>query len=135
MINLAAMRLFQFKANNGSPAVSTYPIGIGSTERPSPTGQMYVQHKTVRPTWHVPASIAEDHRKKGRSPARRDFTGASSPPGRIRALLEQADLTLIHPTNKPYSIGLNVTNGCIRLYPEDITGFTKTPRSILPCAS
>ena len=27
---------------------------------------------------------------------------------------------LIHGTNKPASIGLRATNGCIRLYPEDI---------------
>jgi L,D-transpeptidase ErfK/SrfK len=27
---------------------------------------------------------------------------------------------VIHGTNKPYSIGLRATNGCIRLYPEDV---------------
>jgi L,D-transpeptidase ErfK/SrfK len=35
---------------------------------------------------------------------------------------------LIHGTNKPASIGLRATNGCIRLYPEDIKSlFESTP--------
>ena len=65
VINLATMRLFQFKGESNSLEVSTYPIGIGTEERPSPTGQMYVKRKEIRPTWYVPASIAADHRKKG----------------------------------------------------------------------
>lgn len=35
---------------------------------------------------------------------------------------------MIHGTNKPASIGLRATNGCIRLYPEDIKKlYEKTP--------
>lgn len=119
VINLAAMRIFQFKGDGRLLAVSTYPVGIGSAERPSPTGQMYVQRKTVRPTWHVPASIAEDHRKKG------DPLPAKVPPGPLNPLGDYAlylskPTYLIHGTNKPASIGLNATNGCIRMYPEDV---------------
>ncbi|OPY13230.1 MAG: putative L,D-transpeptidase YbiS precursor [Syntrophus sp. PtaB.Bin001] len=119
VINLAAMRLFQFKGDGKSQVVSTYPVGIGSEERPSPTGQMYVQRKMIRPTWHVPASIAEDHRKKG------DPLPAAVPPGINNPLGEYAlylskSTYLIHGTNKPASIGLNATNGCIRLYPESV---------------
>jgi L,D-transpeptidase ErfK/SrfK len=29
---------------------------------------------------------------------------------------------LIHSTNKPYGVGMRVTHGCIRMYPEDIEG-------------
>jgi len=36
------------------------------------------------------------------------------------ALYLSAQSYLIHGTNKPASIGLRATNGCIRLYPEDI---------------
>ncbi len=119
VINLAAMRLFQFKGDSKSPAVSTYPVGVGTEERPSPMGEMYVARKTVRPTWHVPASIAADHRKKG------DPLPAQVPPGPLNPLGEYAlylskPSYLVHGTNKPASIGLRATNGCIRLYPEDI---------------
>src|SRR3990172_8742341 len=65
VINLAAMRLFKFKGDIESMAVLAYPVGVGTEDRPSPTGQMYVERKAIRPTWHVPASIAGDHQKKG----------------------------------------------------------------------
>jgi L,D-transpeptidase ErfK/SrfK len=119
VINLAIMRLFQFKGDSKSLVVSTYPVGIGTEERPTPIGQMHVERKVIRPTWHVPASIAEDHRKKG------DPLPAEVPPGPKNPLGEYAlylsePSYLIHGTNKPASIGLRATNGCIRLYPEDV---------------
>ena len=119
VVNLATMRLFHFKGNSKSLAVSTYPVGVGTEERPTPTGQMHVERKATRPTWHVPVSIAEDHRKKG------DPLPAEVPPGPENPLGERALYLskagyLIHGTNKPASIGLKATNGCMRLYPENV---------------
>jgi L,D-transpeptidase ErfK/SrfK len=119
VVNLATMRLFEYKGNSKSLAVSTYPVGVGTEERPTPTGEMHVYRKTTRPTWHVPASIAADHRKKG------DILPAEVPPGPENPLGEYALYLsklgyLIHGTNKPASIGLKATNGCMRLYPENI---------------
>ncbi|HSB05954.1 MAG TPA: L,D-transpeptidase family protein, partial [Thermodesulfobacteriota bacterium] len=119
VINLAAMRLFQFKGESESLAVSTYPLGVGTIERPSPMGQMYVARKVTRPTWHVPASIAEDHRKKGDPLPARVLPGPQNPLGEYALYLSKSTY-LIHGTNKPASIGLRATNGCIRLYPEDV---------------
>ena len=74
-----------------------------------------------------PASIAEDHRKKG------DPLPAKVPPGPLNPLGEHAlylskSEYLVHGTNKPASIGLRATAGCIRLYPEDIKRlFENTP--------
>ncbi|MGZ3603929.1 MAG: L,D-transpeptidase family protein [Syntrophales bacterium] len=119
VINLAAMRLFQFKGDSQSLAVSTYPLGVGTVERPSPVGQMYVARKATRPTWHVPASIAEDHRKKGDPLPAKVLPGPENPLGEYALYLSKSSY-LIHGTNKPASIGLRATNGCIRLYPEDI---------------
>jgi len=119
VINLATMRLFRFKGDSESMKVLTYPVGVGTSEKPTPQGKMYVQRKATRPSWHVPASIAADHRKKG------DILPAVVPPGPQNPLGEYAlylsEATyLIHGTNKPASIGLRATNGCIRLYPEDV---------------
>jgi L,D-transpeptidase ErfK/SrfK len=119
VINLASMRLFQFKGDSKSLAVATYPIGVGTTERPSPMGQMYVARKATRPTWHVPASIAEDHREKGDPLPAKVLPGPQNPLGEYALYLSKASY-LIHGTNKPASIGLRATNGCIRLYPEDV---------------
>jgi len=119
VINLAAMRLFQFKEQATSLTVSTYPVGIGSEERPTPRGLMYVSRKTVRPTWHVPASIAEDHLQRGDPLPPKVPPGPENPLGDYALYLNEPTY-LIHGTNKSASIGLNATNGCIRLYPEDV---------------
>lgn len=127
VVNLATMRLFQFKEDGTSQVVSTYPVGVGTKERPTPTGQMRVVRKAARPTWYVPASISEDHRKKG------DPLPAEVPPGPLNPLGEYALYLsksgyLIHGTNKPASIGLKASNGCLRLYPENVkTLFSDTP--------
>lgn len=135
VINLATMRLFAFKDRGDSLAVVTYPVGVGTEDRPSPTGQMRVERKAYRPSWYVPASIAKAHLKKG------DLLPAVVPPGPDNPLGEyalylSAPSYLIHGTNKPASIGLRASNGCFRLYPEDVKrlyGITpaKTPVNII----
>src|SRR5512135_2500899 len=80
---------------------------------------MYVERKATRPTWHVPASIAKDHRKKGDPLPAKVLPGPQNPLGEYALCLSKATY-LIHGTNKPSSIGLRATNGCIRLYPEDV---------------
>jgi L,D-transpeptidase ErfK/SrfK len=135
VINLATMRLFEYRENSKSPVVTTYPVGVGAEDRPSPMGKMYVARKAARPTWHVPASIAADQLKKG------DILPAEVPPGPENPLGEYALYLsrsgyLMHGTNKPASIGLRATNGCIRLYPEDVKRFyrdtpVKTPVDIV----
>jgi L,D-transpeptidase ErfK/SrfK len=127
VINLAAMRLFYFKEDGSLLAVSTYPVGVGTAERPTPMGKMHIMRKKIRPTWYVPASIAEDHREKGDPLPAVVLPGPLNPLGKY-ALYLSAPGYLIHGTNKPASIGLRATNGCIRLYPEDIKRlFKNTP--------
>lgn len=135
VINLAAMRLFQFKGDGETQVVMTYPVGVGTEERPTPMGQMYVKRKATKPTWHVPASIVEDHRKKGDPLPAKVLPGPQNPLGEYALYLSKSTY-LIHGTNKPASIGLRATNGCIRLYPEDIKKLyestpVKTPVSIV----
>ena len=127
VVNVATMRLFQFKGDNNALAVSTYPVGVGTKERPTPTGQMHVARKATRPTWRVPASIAEDHRKKGDPLPAEVPPGPENPLGECALYLSKPSY-LIHGTNKPASIGLNASNGCLRLYPENVkTLYDDTP--------
>lgn len=135
VINLAAMRLFHYRGEGALQEVSTFPVGIGTEERPSPIGQMHVARKAVRPVWHVPASIAVDHRRKGDPLPARVLPGPDNPLGEYALYLSRSGY-LIHGTNKPASIGLRATNGCIRLYPEDVGKLyeqttLKTPVSIV----
>ena len=127
VVNLAAMRLFYFKKDGNLQAVATYPVGVGTAERPTPKGLMHITRKKFLPTWYVPASIAADHREKGDPLPARVPPGPLNPLGEHALYLSQSEY-LIHGTNKPASIGLRATNGCIRLYPEDIKRlFDATP--------
>jgi L,D-transpeptidase ErfK/SrfK len=119
VINLATKRLFQYKGVGRSLVVTTYPVGVGTTERPTPTGQMQVVRKVTQPTWYVPASIAGDHLKKGDPLPAAVIPGPENPLGEYALYLSKSTY-LIHGTNKPASIGLDATNGCLRLYPEDV---------------
>src|SRR4030042_4947109 len=119
VVNLATMRLFQYKEDGTSLSVTTYPVGVGTNERPTPTGQMHVARKAARPTWHVPASIAEEHRKKGDILPKAVPPGPENPLGEYALYLSKSGY-LIHGTNKPASIGLTATNGCLALYPENV---------------
>ncbi|HEX7504337.1 MAG TPA: L,D-transpeptidase family protein [Syntrophales bacterium] len=119
VINLAAMRLFYYGAKSQSSVLATYPVGIGDEGRSTPVGAMLVERKAVKPTWYVPASIRKDHQQKGDPLPPEVPPGPDNPLGEYALYLSRASY-VIHGTNKPYSIGLRATNGCIRLYPEDI---------------
>lgn len=127
VVNVATMRLFKYKANGATVAVATYPVGVGTRERPTPIGPTRVYRKAARPTWHVPASIAADHLKKGDPLPSQVPPGPDNPLGEYALYLSRSGY-LIHGTNKPASIGLKATNGCMRLYPENIKAlFNDTP--------
>lgn len=119
VINIAAMRLFRYQGNGNPLAVLTFPVGIGTTERPTPTGKMSVERKEMWPTWHVPSSILKAHRAKGDPLPAVVLPGPQNPLGESALYLSKSGY-LIHGTNKPASIGLKATNGCMRLYPEDV---------------
>jgi L,D-transpeptidase ErfK/SrfK len=54
--------------------------------------------------------------------------GADNPLGAYAMRLNRPQY-LIHGTNKPYGVGMRVSHGCIRLYPEDIARlFPEVPK-------
>ncbi len=119
VINLPAMRLFHYRNEGNLQIVSTFPLGVGTAERPTPMGRMAIARKKHLPTWYVPESIAADHLAKGDPLPSRIPPGPLNPLGEYALYLDRPSY-LIHGTNKPASIGLRASNGCIRLYPEDI---------------
>lgn len=126
VINLASMRLYYF-ANGKQPGLSTWPIGIGREGRPTPVGTMAIQNKKQHPTWYVPDSIRRTHQQQGDPLPAVVPPGPDNPLGDYAIYLDRPSY-LIHGTNKPFSIGLRASNGCIRLYPEDVeSAFREIP--------
>lgn len=118
VINVAARRLFYFPASSPGTVV-TYPVGIGRDDWATPLGEAAVTDKLVDPTWYPPPSIRREHRAAGDPLPGIVPPGPENPLGRY-ALLLSMDGYLIHGTNKPGGVGMQVSHGCIRLYPEDI---------------
>ena len=121
VINLPEMRLYYYpKPKPGEQAmVITYPISIGSEGRNLPIGMSQISEKKVNPAWLVPESIRAEHAGEGEILPAVVPPGPDNPLGKYSMRLGNSSY-LIHGTNKSFSIGMRVSHGCIRMYPEDI---------------
>ena len=122
VLNLANMRLFFYPKNQNS--VQTYPVGIGRDGWHTPLGTTKVVEKRVKPAWTVPASILREHQKLGDPLPKVIPAGPDNPLGEYAMPLGFTGY-LIHGTNKPYGIGMQVSHGCVQLYPEDVEDLFK----------
>jgi L,D-transpeptidase ErfK/SrfK len=93
VLNIAAKRLFYYSETEpGEQAiVETYPIGIGRSGWSTPTGD-------------TPRQVPP---------------GPDNPLGAYVLGLGIPGY-LIHGTNKPAGVGMRISHGCVRLFPEDI---------------
>ena len=118
VLNVPEHRLYYFP-DDGTNRVYSYPIGIGREGWATPYGRTTVVRKQHLPTWYPPQSVRDEHAAAG------DPLPAVVPPGPDNPLGEHAIYLgfasyLIHGTNKPRGIGMRVSHGCIRMYPEDV---------------
>jgi len=121
VLNIAAKRLFYYPPadENGRRVVMTYPIGIGRVGWETPLGAASVVSKARDPHWWVPASVRQEHAELGDPLPAVVPPGADNPLGRFVLKLDMPGY-LIHGTNQPYGVGMRVSHGCVRLYPENI---------------
>ena len=119
VINIAEYRLYFFYRRDGKEVVETYPISIGRMDWSTPLGRSSVTNKVYKPTWYPPASVREEYAADGRTLASQVPPGPDNPLGDY-ALRLSIPGYLIHGTNRPAGVGMRVTHGCIRMFPEDI---------------
>lgn len=122
VVNLAELRLYYYPKER--PVVVTYPLGIGREGWSTPTGETLVVGKKEGPSWTVPASILKEHEENGTSLPPVVPPGPDNPLGNHAIYLGMSGY-LLHGTNKPYGVGMRVSHGCIRLYPENIAELFK----------
>ena len=124
VLNIAELRLYFYPPTpRGSPgSVITHPVSIGRMDWRTPLGQTSVVKKERDPPWRPPPSIKREHALDG-DPLPDVIAGGApdNPLGRF-ALRLGFPSYLIHGVDerKAYGIGMRVTHGCIRMYPEDI---------------
>jgi L,D-transpeptidase ErfK/SrfK len=121
VLNLAEYRLYYYpEPVEGEPAyVMTYPISIGRMDWETPLGSTSVISKVTDPSWYPPQSVRDEHEAEGRPLPRIVPPGPDNPLGRYAMRLGIPGY-LIHSTNRPAGVGMRVTHGCIRMFPEDI---------------
>ena len=121
VLNLAEYRMYYYpEPKDGEPAyVMTYPISIGRMDWETPLGMTKVISKVRNPAWYPPESVREEHAADGRPLGRIVPPGPDNPLGEFAMLLGLPGY-LIHGTNRPAGVGMRVTHGCVRMFPEDI---------------
>jgi L,D-transpeptidase ErfK/SrfK len=126
VVNVAAMRIFYYPPHKrGKPQiVITHPVGIGRQGWKTPLGVTHVIWHEKNPVWHVPPSIIAEHRQEGDILPKVMGPGPDNPLGDYALHLGWPGY-LIHGTNKPVSVGLRVSHGCVHLFPEDIAQIFK----------
>jgi len=122
VLNLAQLRLFYFPPPKpGKPAqVMTHPVGIGTDYARTPLGETHVVRKAVKPVWRPSPDIREEHVADGHWLEAQVPPGPDNPLGEYALYLALKGGYVIHGTNKPWGVGMRVSHGCIRLYPESI---------------
>jgi L,D-transpeptidase ErfK/SrfK len=123
VVNLPEHRLYYYpKPQRGQPGiVITYPVSIGKMDWHTPIGLTHVIQKEKNPVWIPPESVRKEHAAAGDPLPPRVPSGPDNPLGLFAMRLAAGNGTyMIHGTNNPIAVGLAVTHGCIRMYPEDV---------------
>jgi L,D-transpeptidase ErfK/SrfK len=128
VVNLPEHRLYYYPAAKPGEArmVVTYPVSVGKMDWHTPLGLTRVVQKIKDPAWYPPESVRKEHAEKGDPLPKMVAAGPDNPLGQFAMRLGiPGGSYLIHGTNRWAGIGMQVTHGCMRLYPEDIEALFK----------
>lgn len=123
VVNLPEHRMYYFlPPKKGEKArVMTFPVSVGKMDWQTPIGVTKVVSKQKDPPWYPPESVRREYAARG------ETLPAVVPPGPRNPLGGHAlrlnipgGAYLIHGTNNPDAVGMAVTHGCLRMYPEDV---------------
>lgn len=124
VLNVPEMRIYFFYSSGlaREPKVAAYPVSIGRMDWNTPLGMARIERKDRDPSWYPPESLKLEAIAKGEPLPDVVPPGPDNPLGRYAMRLSIPGY-LIHSTNKPFGVGMRVTHGCVRMYPEDIEEF------------
>lgn len=123
-LNLSEYRMYYYPpAKKGErPVVMSFAHGIGRQDWKTPLGLTKVIKKVKDPFWHPPESIRREHAANGDPLPEVVPPGPHNPLGAYALYLALPGDYRIHGTDidKIYGIGMQITHGCVRMYPDDI---------------
>ncbi len=123
IVNLPEHRLYYYPKSQGhdKPVVITYPVSIGKMDWRTPLGETQIIAKIKNPAWYPPDSVRKEHLDNGDPLPKVVPAGPDNPLGEFAMRLAAGNGSyMIHGTNNPTAVGMSVTHGCIRMYPEDV---------------
>ena len=120
-LNISEYRMYYYPADQPG-TVRSYAHGIGRQDWQTPLGKTSVVRKVKDPAWHPPESIRREHAAEGDPLPAIVPPGPNNPLGAYALHLALPGEYRIHGTDvdKIYGIGMQITHGCVRMYPEDI---------------
>ncbi len=116
VLNIAEKRMYYYRT---ALEVETFSAGTGREGWETPVGNYTIIEKIKDPTWRPPESIRREHAANGDPLPEVVPAGPDNPLGAYAMRLSNPSY-LIHGTNKPWGVGMQVSHGCTRMYPEDI---------------
>jgi L,D-transpeptidase ErfK/SrfK len=123
-LNIAEYRMYYYPPTpkGAAPQVMSFAHGIGRQDWKTPLGKTSIVRKVKDPAWHPPESIRREHAANGDPLPVVVPPGPHNPLGAYMLHLAVPGGYLIHGTDidKIYGIGMQITHGCVRMYPEDI---------------
>jgi L,D-transpeptidase ErfK/SrfK len=120
-LNISEFRMYYYPP--GQPGeVMSFAHGIGRQDWKTPMGKTSVMRKVKDPAWHPPESIRKEHAANGDPLPEIVPPGPHNPLGTRALYLNLPGEYRIHGTDidKVYGIGMQITHGCVRMYPEDV---------------
>lgn len=120
-LNISEFRMYQYPANQPG-VVMSYAHGIGRQDWKTPLGETKIVRKVKDPAWHPPESIRKEHAANGDPLPEIVLPGPHNPLGAHALYLNLPGEYRIHGTDidKIFGIGMQITHGCVRMYPEDV---------------
>lgn len=126
-LNLSEYRMYYYPPNQPGKVMS-FAHGVGRQDWKTPLGQTKVAKKVKDPFWHPPESIRREHAANGDPLPEVVPPGPHNPLGAYALHLALPGEYRIHGTDidKIFGIGMQITHGCVRMYPDDIEELYKT---------
>jgi L,D-transpeptidase ErfK/SrfK len=120
-LNISEFRMYYYPPGQKGEVMS-FAHGIGRQDWKTPLGKTSVMRKVKDPAWHPPESIRREHAANGDPLPEVVPPGPHNPLGTRALYLNLPGEYRIHGTDvdKIYGIGMQITHGCVRMYPEDV---------------
>jgi L,D-transpeptidase ErfK/SrfK len=120
-LNISEFRMYYYPPGQKGEVMS-FAHGIGRQDWKTPLGKTSVIRKIKDPAWHPPESIRREHAANGDPLPAIVPPGPHNPLGTRALYLNLPGEYRIHGTDvdKIYGIGMQITHGCVRMYPEDV---------------